>query len=63
MLLPEDDGWETFAPSPIAFDADSLVPNEMSLEDIDSIISAFGESALLSVKAGFKVLELHFAHG
>ena len=63
ILLPEEDGWETFAPSPIAFDTDSLVPNEMSLEDIDAIISAFGESALLSVNAGFKVLELHFAHG
>lgn len=63
MLLPEEDGWETFAPSPIAFDADSLVPNEMSLEDIDHIISSFGNSALYSVEAGFKVLELHFAHG
>ena len=39
ILLPEEDGWETFAPSPIAFDTDSLVPNEMSLEDIDAIIA------------------------
>ena len=35
----------------------------MSLEDIDHIISSFGNSALYSVEAGFKVLELHFAHG
>ena len=63
MLLPKQDGWDIVAPSPIAFDTESLTPNELSIEDIDGIVSDFVYSTILSVDVGFKVIELHFAHG
>ena len=51
------------APSPIAFQEDWNIPREMTLEDIDQVVSDFANSAKLAVNAGMKVIELHMAHG
>lgn len=57
-------GWETFAPSPIAFGGNlPKVPREMSLDDIAQVQAAFVAAAKRSLAAGFEWLELHFAHG
>lgn len=62
-LLPEDGGWQTIAPSPIPFDNGYPTPKEMSLSRMETIITRFGEAAERSLEAGFKVLEIHMAHG
>lgn len=63
-LKDEEGGWETLAPSPIAF-GDELwrIPKEMTPEDIREVQSAFRSAAVRSLEAGYEWLELHFAHG
>jgi len=62
-LLPENGGWETIAPSAIAFKEGDLVPSEMTPELIQRVITDFEQAAKRALAAGFKVIELHGAHG
>ncbi len=62
-LSPGYGGWEILGPSPIPFEPDWATPNQMSMEEIDRVVSDFATAAGRSVEAGFKVLELHLAHG
>ncbi len=41
----------------------NLKPDDVSLEDIEAIISAFGDTAARAEKAGFDGVEIHAAHG
>lgn len=52
-----------FAPSAIAFSENSQVPEALSLEGIQRTIEAFVQAAKRSLDAGFKVIEIHAAHG
>lgn len=56
-------GWETVAPSALAFADDYPLPREMSKADIEKAISDFAAAAKRSVEAGFEVIEIHAAHG
>lgn len=57
-------GWETIAPSALAFGGNlPKVPQEMTISDITRIKEAFVSCAKRSLAAGFEWLELHFAHG
>ena len=63
-LDDEQGGWETLAPSAVAFGANlPKVPREMTLEDIARVQDAFVAAARRALAAGFEWLELHFAHG
>ena len=58
------DGWQTIAPSALAFGGDlSKVPREMTLDDIARVRQGFVDAARRALDAGFEWLELHFAHG
>ncbi|MGV3483571.1 MAG: NADH:flavin oxidoreductase/NADH oxidase [Planctomycetaceae bacterium] len=60
----DDGGWETIAPSAVAFGGSlPKVPRAMSVADIGNIQAAFVDAAKRSLAAGFEWLELHFAHG
>ncbi|HJW16951.1 MAG TPA: NADH:flavin oxidoreductase/NADH oxidase [Flavisolibacter sp.] len=62
--LTKDEGaWETIAPSSIPFKEGEPAPKEMSIEEIRQCISQFKEGAVRALKAGFKIIELHGAHG
>jgi len=54
---------EIVAPSALAFDSNSRMPREMSLEDIAAIVKDFKEAAKRAFEAGFEMLEIHGAHG
>lgn len=56
-------GWEPIAPSAIPFSERTLVPRAMTQEDIAAVVRAFAAATRRAVVAGFRVLELHFAHG
>ncbi len=56
-------GWETVAPSAIAFADDYPNPREMSKDDIEKVENDFVAAAKRSVEAGFEVIEIHAAHG
>jgi 2,4-dienoyl-CoA reductase-like NADH-dependent reductase (Old Yellow Enzyme family) len=57
------DGWQCVAPSPIAVAPGFPTPSELSVDGIARIVSDFVEAAKRSVNCGFKVIELHGAHG
>lgn len=64
--IPADDprGWDTLAPSAIAFGANlPKVPKAMTLDDIARVKADFVAAARRALAAGFEWLELHFAHG
>lgn len=62
-LAADHGGWQTVAPSAIAFAEGHPVPREMTLADIAAFKDAFVAAALRAVQAGFQVIELHGAHG
>jgi 2,4-dienoyl-CoA reductase-like NADH-dependent reductase (Old Yellow Enzyme family) len=63
-VLPESEGgWRTLAPSPMPFRPADGVPHELTADDIANIVAAFGAAARRAVAAGFKLIEIHGAHG
>ncbi|MCD9186954.1 MAG: NADPH dehydrogenase NamA [Pyrinomonadaceae bacterium] len=56
-------GWETVAPSAIAFADDYPIPREMTKTDIEKVENDFVAAANRAVEAGFEVIEIHAAHG
>lgn len=63
VLKESERGWNTLAPSAIAFDPADPAPKEMSVEEIKKTIRDFSSAAVRCLKAGFQVIELHMAHG
>ncbi|MDB5413048.1 MAG: putative oxidoreductase [Rubritepida sp.] len=59
---PASPGWETVAPSAAAFEGFDT-PRAMSEAEILATIAAFVAAAKRSVTAGYKLIELHAAHG
>lgn len=62
-LLKQDDAWETVGPSAIPFKDGEPVPREMTVSDIEKVLHDFESACTRAVKAGFKVVEIHAAHG
>lgn len=59
-------GWpdNVWGPSPIPFDPQTFPPvKEMSVDQINETVEAFGAAAQRAVAAGFDVIEIHGAHG
>jgi 2,4-dienoyl-CoA reductase-like NADH-dependent reductase (Old Yellow Enzyme family) len=56
-------GWPLVAPSPIAFDPKHRVPEALDEAGIAAVIQAFVRAAERALAAGFKIAELHAAHG
>lgn len=55
--------WLPLAPSAIPFHEKDVIPKELNKEEIGVIVEAFKTAAQRSLEAGFKVLEIHAAHG
>ena len=62
-LRPENGGWVPWAPSPVPFHDDAVEPHVMSEAEIHDVVDQFAETARRSLEAGFKIIELHGAHG
>lgn len=58
----QPESWPTVGPSPIAFGRNP-VPDELSRAEIERIVTAFADAASRAAAAGFRVLEIHGAHG
>ncbi len=62
--LGENEGaWEALAPSALAFKEGEPLPKEMSKNNIHQLINNFTDAAKRAMSAGFKVIEIHAAHG
>lgn len=62
-IPPNEGGWNIVAPSPIPFSEMSAIPKELDKQGIQEIKLAFKNAALKALKAGFKIVEIHSAHG
>jgi 2,4-dienoyl-CoA reductase-like NADH-dependent reductase (Old Yellow Enzyme family) len=63
-LAPDHGGWsDVVAPSAIAFAPDYPMPVALTIERIGEIVRAFGKSAERALDAGFRLVEIHSAHG
>jgi len=62
-LGPADGGWQTLAPSALPFDNGHPVPSALSPDQLDMIEAQFRAATRRAVSAGFKVVEVHMAHG
>lgn len=63
--ITDDDGWETIAPSatPWPYEEETVPTREMTSDDIDDLIDSFRAAAERAHEAGFRVAEIHAAHG
>ncbi len=59
----EEGGWMPVGPTAKRFSSDGPVPHELTISEIHEISNSFAAAAERAVKAGFRVIELHFAHG
>ncbi len=62
-LDPEHGGWQTVAPSAVPFKEGHPVPRELELREVKRVPDAFAAAARRALSAGFRVLEVHAAHG
>lgn len=63
-LVPEEEGgWQTVAPSAVAFAEGYGMPAELSENEIQQVVRAFGDAARRALEAEFRVVEIHAAHG
>ncbi|AMV36192.1 NADH:flavin oxidoreductase/NADH oxidase [Planctomyces sp. SH-PL62] len=60
---PAQGGWPVVGPSPIPFDEGHPVPRELTVADIDGLVDDFEAAARRALAAGFRVIEIHAAHG
>ena len=58
-----DGGWTPVAPSAIAAVPGATVPHALSATGIGDIIGEFAATARMAREAGFKIAEIHAAHG
>lgn len=66
-MKDDEGGWPTIAPSDVVFDTDGTrlwkAPNQMTVADITEMQGLFVASAKRALAAGYKLLEVHGAHG
>ena len=60
----ESGGWRpVFGPSALAFDDGYVLPEALSVDGISQVVQDFAQAAKRAADAGFRVAELHAAHG
>jgi 2,4-dienoyl-CoA reductase-like NADH-dependent reductase (Old Yellow Enzyme family) len=62
-IPPGQGGWRTVAPTSGAFPKKDPEPYALTTEDIGAIVRSFADTARRALAAGFKIAEIHGAHG
>ena len=64
VIPPSDSrGWVPLAPSALPFRDGDPVPHALTVSELDDVEAQFVRGARLALAAGFRVIELHMAHG
>jgi 2,4-dienoyl-CoA reductase-like NADH-dependent reductase (Old Yellow Enzyme family) len=63
LKTPAQGGWPVVGPSAVPFAEESPVPIPLDEAGIDQIVTAFETGARRALTAGFKLIEIHSAHG
>lgn len=59
----DEGGWEPVAPSALPFQDDWHTPRALDEAGIQGVVDAFRDAAVRALEAGFRVAEIHGAHG
>lgn len=62
-LSPENGGWQPISPSEVLLSDKKSVSQEITIEGILQVIEDFKSATKRALAAGFKVIEIHAAHG
>jgi 2,4-dienoyl-CoA reductase-like NADH-dependent reductase (Old Yellow Enzyme family) len=62
-LTDEQGGWPVVGPSSLPFHEGDPPPIELDEAGITAIVSAFEDAGRRALEAGFKIIEIHAAHG
>jgi 2,4-dienoyl-CoA reductase-like NADH-dependent reductase (Old Yellow Enzyme family) len=62
-LTKEEGAWQTIGPSAIPYKEEEPSPVAMTKKDIEQLKNDFRLAAVRAAKAGFKIIEIHAAHG
>jgi 2,4-dienoyl-CoA reductase-like NADH-dependent reductase (Old Yellow Enzyme family) len=62
-ISESDGGWKVVAPSAVRFADNYPMPQALTVDGIQEVIAAFATAARRACQAGFRVLEIHAAHG
>jgi 2,4-dienoyl-CoA reductase-like NADH-dependent reductase (Old Yellow Enzyme family) len=63
QIQKADGGWQTVAPSAIPFHHSEDAPEALTLEGIEKVKADFKAATKRAIVAGYKVVEIHAAHG
>ena len=56
-------GWQTVAPGDLPFFSSDRLPEPLTREGINEVITAFRDAAERALAAGYRIIEIHSAHG
>jgi 2,4-dienoyl-CoA reductase-like NADH-dependent reductase (Old Yellow Enzyme family) len=62
-LDKHDGGWDVIGASALAFAPDYPVPHELTENEITKVVESFREATKRALACGFKIIEIHSAHG
>jgi 2,4-dienoyl-CoA reductase-like NADH-dependent reductase (Old Yellow Enzyme family) len=63
QLAERDQGWKTFSASTLSFTETEQPPLELDKEGIRKVLDDFSAATVRALKAGYRVVEIHAAHG
>jgi 2,4-dienoyl-CoA reductase-like NADH-dependent reductase (Old Yellow Enzyme family) len=63
LKTPEEGAWPVIAPSAIPFREDDPLPGALDETGIREVTAAFVAAARRAIQAGFRIIEIHSAHG
>jgi 2,4-dienoyl-CoA reductase-like NADH-dependent reductase (Old Yellow Enzyme family) len=63
QLRQNEGGWKTLSPSAIAFNPEDDAPQTMDSDGIKKVVADFRDAAQRAHQAGYKLIEIHSAHG
>ena len=63
LVSPADGGWVPVAPSARAYSESYPMPQALSKDGIRGVVDAFAQAARRALEAGFRIIEIHGAHG
>ena len=63
LKTPDAGGWPVAGPSPIPFNDGDPEPTPLNEAGIEAVVAAFETAAKRALTAGFRVIEIHAAHG
>lgn len=62
-IAPAEGGWTPLAPSAVPFSDKYPMPAALDQVGIRSVVQSFADAAVRAREAGFRVIEIHAAHG